>query len=128
MNVQIHDREALSSIPIENLRTYLASAGCQIRGQWGERPAAIFARESRARTWEITVPYNDAVAGYAEGMAEAVKVLSTVEERSQLDVLHDLASTQVGDAGEMWPSRFQMRGSIDASWAEFMPWAKGPVT
>ena len=91
--------EALSSIPIENLRTYLASAGWQIRGQWGGRPAAIFARESRARTWEITVPYNDAVAGYAEGMAEAVKVLSTVEERSQLDVLHDLASTQVGDAG-----------------------------
>lgn len=91
MIVQIRDRAALSSLSIVSLRAYLASRGWNNEGQWGERPATIFAKEHNGQAWEIIVPHQDTLAGYAEGMAEAVAVLATVEERSQLDVFHDLA-------------------------------------
>ena len=91
MIVQIRDRAAFSSLPIISLRTYLVSAGWSNEGKWGERPATIFAKEHDGRTWEIVVPHQDTVSGYAEGMAEAVAVLAAVEERSQLDVFHNLS-------------------------------------
>ena len=93
MIVQIRDRPALSSLSITSLRAYLDSKDWSNQGRWGERPATIFAKEQDGSTWEIIVPHRDTVAGYAEGMAEAVAVLSAVEERSQLDVFHDLSST-----------------------------------
>ena len=98
MNVQIQDRAALSSLDVASLRTYLDCRGWRNLGQWGQRPATIFAKESGGRTWEITVPHNGAVVGFAEGMAEAVAVLAAVEERSQLDVFDDLADV-VPDLG-----------------------------
>ena len=91
MIVQIRDRTALSSISIASLRAYLDSRGWDNEGRWGERPATIFAKEHDGRAWEIIVPHQDTVAGYAEGMAEAVAVLAAVEQRSQLDVFHDLS-------------------------------------
>ena len=93
MIVQIRDRAALTSISLASLRTYLASTGWLDLGQWGERAATVFGREHDERSWEIVVPHNDTVAGYAEGMADAVAVLSAVEDRSQLDVLLGLAAT-----------------------------------
>ena len=93
MNVQIRDRAALSSLSLASLRAYLDSRNWSNHGRWGERPATIFAKEHGGRTWEIIVPHQDTVAGYAEGMAEAVAVLAAVEERSQLDVFHDLTGT-----------------------------------
>ena len=91
MIAQIRDRAALLSLSIINLRTYLISAGWRNQGLWGERPATIFAKEHHGQTWEIVVPHQDTVSGYAEGMAEAVAVLASVEGRSQLDVFHNLA-------------------------------------
>ena len=91
MIVQIRDRAALSSLSIVSLRAYLVSREWNNEGQWGERPATIFAKDHGGRNWEIIVPHQDTVAGYAEGMAECVKVLAAVEERSQLDVFYDLA-------------------------------------
>ena len=93
MIVQIRDRAALSSLSIVSLRAYLVSRGWNNEGQWGERSATIFAKEDNGRAWEIIVPHQDTVAGYAEGMAETIAVLATVEERSQLDVFQDLAGT-----------------------------------
>ena len=93
MNVQIRDRSALLSLSITSLRTYLHSRDWVNAGQWGQRPATVYAKECGGRTWEIIVPHRDTVGGYAAGMAEAVAVLAVVEERSQLDVFHDLAGT-----------------------------------
>ena len=92
MLVQIRDRAALSSLSLLSLRAYLHSHGWNNAGNWGERPATIYAKEHGGRTWEIIVPHRDTIGGYAEGMAEAVAVLSAVEERSQLDVFYDLAA------------------------------------
>ena len=93
MLVQIRDSAALSSISIVSLRAYLNSREWTDAGVWGERPITIFAREHDGRTWEILVPHQDTIAGYAENMAETVAVLAEVEGRSQLDVFYDLAAT-----------------------------------
>lgn len=93
MNVQIRDRSALLSLSITSLRTYLHSRDWENAGQWGQRSATVYTKEFDGRTWEIIVPHQDTVGGYAAGMAEAVAVLAVVEERSQLDVFHDLAGT-----------------------------------
>ena len=89
MKVQIRDRDALSSLTTLNLRVYLRSRGWDDGGRWGER-ATIHIKEQGGRAWEILVPLRDTVADYAEAMAEAVAVLSAVEEQSQLDVFDDL--------------------------------------
>ncbi len=90
MKVQIQDRDALSSLTTSNLRSYLLSRGWADTGFWGER-AIIYGKAYAGRDWEILIPLRDTVADYAEVMAEAVAVLATVEERSQLDVFQDLA-------------------------------------
>ena len=90
MKVQIRDRAAMASLKIVNLRAYLNSNGWSNEGVWGERPIDVFAKERDGRTWEILIPHRDTIGGYAENMAESVAVLATVEERSQLDVYHDL--------------------------------------
>lgn len=93
MLVQIRDSAALSSISIVSLRAYLNSREWTDAGVWGERPITIFAREHDGRTWEILVPHQDTIAGYAENMAETVAVLADVEGRSQLEVFYDLSAT-----------------------------------
>ncbi len=92
MIVQIHDHEALSSISIVSLRAYLISNRWTDAGTWGERPITVFSKASGGRSWEILVPHRDTIGGYAENMAESVKVLSAVEERSELDVFYDLSA------------------------------------
>lgn len=93
MLVQIRDSAALSSISIVSLRAYLNSREWTDAGVWGERPITIFSKEHNGRTWEILVPHQDTIAGYAENMAETVAVLAEVEVRSQLDVFYDLSAT-----------------------------------
>lgn len=89
MKVEIRDRDAMASLKTLHLRSYLQSRGWDSGGFWGER-ATIHIKEHGGRNWEILVPLRDTVADYAEAMAEAVAVLAAVEERSQLDVFHDL--------------------------------------
>ena len=93
MKVQIQDRDALSSLTTSNLRSYLQSRGWADAGQWGER-ATLHVKEYGGRDWEILIPLRDTIADYAEVMAEAVAVLATVEDRSQLDVFYDLANPE----------------------------------
>ena len=94
MIVQIRDRAALASLSIISLRSYLDSTGWNNEGPWGQRPATVYSKEHGGRTWEILAPTKDTIADYAEAMAESVSILAEVEERSQLDVFHDLAATR----------------------------------
>ena len=90
MKVEIRDREALSSLSLLSLRTYLKSRGWVDEGEWGKR-ATIYSTENEGKRWEYLCPLRDTVVDYAECMAEAVEILAKVEERSELDVFHDLA-------------------------------------
>ncbi len=90
MKVEIRDKEAVSSLSLLSLRSYLKSRGWVDEGPWGNR-ATIYTMEYGGRSWEILCPFRDTIADYAESMAESIAILATVEERSQLDVFHDLA-------------------------------------
>ena len=92
MRVDIRDRKALSSLSLLSLRTYLKSRHWVDEGDWGNR-ASLFSKEHEGRRWEILCPFRDTSADFAEAMAEAIAVLATVENRSQLDVFHDLEGT-----------------------------------
>ncbi len=89
MLVQIRDRKALSSLSLSALRAYLGVRGWKDEGLWGSRPASIFTAGDEANM-EVLVPTRDTVADYAEAMAEAVAVLALHEDRSQIEVFHDL--------------------------------------
>ena len=91
MKVQIRDREALESLSLVGLLSYLRSREWHDDGPWGEGRANLYAKERDGRTYNILVPVRDTMSDYAEGMAEAVEVIAEVEERSQLDVFYDLA-------------------------------------
>ncbi len=90
MIVLIRDRDALSSVSIENMRDYLSSVGWADTGRWGERPINVFATERHGRTWEILVPHRKAIGGYDENVANTLEILAKVEDRSELDVFHDI--------------------------------------
>ena len=92
MKVQIRDRNALSSLSVGNLRFYLISHGWNDEGPWGNRPATIYTKERGGQNWEILAPSRDTLGDHVESMAEAVKVLAEVENRSQLDVFYDLSA------------------------------------
>ncbi|MDE0463013.1 MAG: hypothetical protein OXH93_11415 [Caldilineaceae bacterium] len=92
MRVDIRDREALSSLSLLSLRTYLKSRQWNNEGDWGNR-ATLFRKTHENREWEILCPFRDTFADFAETMGEAISVLATVENRSQLDVFHDLERT-----------------------------------
>ena len=90
MKVQIRDREALSSLSHLSLRAHLMARKWVDEGEYRNR-ATIFTMDCDGRKWEILCPHRDTFADYAERMAEAVATLAIVEDRSQLDVFHDLS-------------------------------------
>lgn len=90
MIVLIRDRDALLSVSIENMRAYLSSDGWTDIGRWGESPVNVFALERHGRTWEILIPHRKAIGGYAENVANSLEILAKVEDRSELDVFHDI--------------------------------------
>ena len=100
MLVQIRDRAALSSLPSTNLRHYLKTHGWEDAGRWGKR-ATVHTKKYGGRKWEILIPLSDTVADYAESMAESIAILSTVEERSQLDVFYDILKAGPGEVQEL---------------------------
>ena len=111
MKVEIRDREALESLSLVSLLSYLRSHEWVNDGSWGGGRANLYLREHGGRTCHILVPVRDTVADYAESMAEAVDVLSTVEERSQLDVFHDLSAAGA-DVVRMRPPNGAHKGSL----------------
>lgn len=92
MRVDIRDREVLSSLSLLSLRTYLKSRQWIDEGDWGNR-ATLFSKTHENRTWEILCPFRDTFADFAETMGEAIAVLAAVENRSQVDIFHDLERT-----------------------------------
>ena len=93
MLVQIRDQRALASLSVVSLTSYLNSHGWSNIGAWGSRPATVYAKEDREKSWEVLVPIRDTIADYAESMARSVAVLADAEKRSQIDVFYDLSAT-----------------------------------
>ena len=91
MKVEIRDHEALVSLSLVSLLSYLKSHEWIDDGPWGRGMANLYLKEHGGRTYHIFAPVRDTLADYAQAMSEAVEVIATVEERSELDVFYDLA-------------------------------------
>ena len=90
MKVKIQDKEALYALPLSCLRSYLKSRGWRDDGPWGGGRATLYLKEHDGQTLDILLPARDTMDGYARSMAEAVSTLSSVEDRSELDVYYDI--------------------------------------
>ena len=104
MKVQIRDRDALLSLPLRSLRSYLKYRGWKDEGQWGKRPASFYTIDQDGQRWSVVVPYKDTSPDYAERMSDAVSALAEVEKRSQLDVFYDISEASF-DVVRMHPSK-----------------------
>lgn len=91
MKVTIRDRDVLGSIPPGNLDTYLRIRGWQeVRKE--ENRFSIWHKQDDRDTFEILLPLNSEFRDYPIRVAEMLSNLEIVEERSQLDILYDIAS------------------------------------
>ena len=85
MRVRISDKQALLSISPAQLMAYLRSKGARQVDEFS----------GKATVWsygdeELLVPLATRFADYAARMADILAVLEQMEERSQLQILHDL--------------------------------------
>lgn len=111
MKVEIRDREALGSLPLVSLLSYLKSHEWTDDGPWGRGMANLYLKEHDGRTYHIFVPVRDTLADYAQAMSEAVEAIAAVEERSELDVFYDLDGTGA-DVIRMRAPKVASRGAL----------------
>ncbi len=89
MKVEIQDAVALEQIPSSSVLAYLRTHDWHDDGRWGQR-GTLYTTEALGRRWDILIPIKDTVPGYARNMFETIRVLASVEERSQIDIYRDL--------------------------------------
>lgn len=118
MKVQIRDKEALESLTVANLRAYLEKHGWGNERPWGTW-ATILSKEGGGRVWEVSVPNEVGGLLYAESVAEIIATLAEAEDRSQLDVFHDLANLGVGNVTSVNPNRGDNMTNVWCVRAEF---------
>ncbi|MCY4652549.1 MAG: hypothetical protein OXC95_05220 [Dehalococcoidia bacterium] len=111
MKVEIRDREALESLSLVSLLSYLKSHEWIDDGPWGRGLANLYLKEHSGRTYDIIVPIRDTLPDYAQAMSEAVEAIAAVEERSELDVFYDLAGTEADVIRMSAPNGFS-RGAL----------------
>ena len=108
IRVRVIDKEALLGPSPEGVQEYLAAKGWQFRtSPWGTK-ATIWAHPcpDEAGDYEVLAPSDKTYGDYAQRMAELLRTLSIVEDRSELDVLRDLCTSSgvteesSGDAAE----------------------------
>ena len=92
MDARIRDSEALRRVSPTMLRAYLEARGWAREQTWRNR-ILVWASAGNERVGEILMPLREQSATYWMRIAEAVELLAEMEERSQLDVYHDLLAT-----------------------------------
>ncbi|MCK7580571.1 MAG: hypothetical protein MZV65_36285 [Chromatiales bacterium] len=90
MNVQIRDPALFRHLSHLDVRAYLADQQWAEAGRIGNKATVHTQQDAAHRTWEILLPSREDVADYPERMAEALRTLAQVEDRSELLVYRDL--------------------------------------
>ncbi|MGN6315350.1 hypothetical protein [Trinickia sp.] len=90
LKVEIRDRAIFQSLSHLDVRAYLAAQSWEEVGRLGNKATVHVKLDAQARQWEILLPSRENVGDYAERMAEALRTISAVEERSELAVFRDL--------------------------------------
>lgn len=89
MKADIRDIQALSRLSLLDVRAYLESQGWNSVGRYGSA-ATIYRKMTDAGDGELLLPMGEQFADYPQRMRDVVVALSAVENRSQLEVFHDL--------------------------------------
>lgn len=93
MRTQIRDRRAVISLSPINVRAYLSGQGWKEVDRIGDKATVHVRRDDDSREWEILLPTREALADFAERMADVVAVLAMAEGRDELAVFSDLANS-----------------------------------
>ena len=92
MQVQIRDKNALASLPLKNVISYLKNHGWTDEGQWGKRPASLYSFDRDAQELHVLIPHRKkGDRDYPELMSRLIETLSEVEGRSEMDIYCDIS-------------------------------------
>ena len=92
IKVQITDADALSAPTPERTLSYLQDRGWERGSEEGEKPEWWRLR-TQDGTYEVIWPSSKAYVDYPRRVAELLRTLSTVEDRSELALWHELVSS-----------------------------------
>ena len=89
MKVTVKDSETIETIDLNRLRNYL-----QIHGWHEDKPflenATIWHKPAAGEEFEILLPNQQTIGDYTARIREAIQILESVENRSQVEILADL--------------------------------------
>ena len=91
IKVEIIDEDALMAPSPERSLAYLMDHGWECLTKDGEKPA-VWGNSSHGEAYEVIHPSSKHYLDYPRRMADLVRTLSIVEDRSELAVWHDLVS------------------------------------
>lgn len=89
MTVVVTDKASFASLSHVDVRAYLQAQGWNEEDRIGDK-AIVLTRPSAHGEWEILLPLREDLGDYIARMADAVHVLSEVEQRAETAVLADL--------------------------------------
>src|SRR5437773_2550332 len=87
MNVDIRDKSALASLRLLDVIAYLRATG------WQQSPRTSSGQMWTHRDFEVLLPGSRDVRDFALRMGDALVVLSTFEQRAQVEIFNDLVVT-----------------------------------
>src|SRR5262249_10847447 len=90
MKALVTDREALASIRPLDLVAYLRAQKWTARDTGRDEPCAEWTKEDNGEGVEGQGPRHHAWRDYAKRVSEVLALLSEAEDRSQLEILHDV--------------------------------------
>lgn len=91
MRADITDADALGSLPLSAVLSYLQAQGWKSGERWADR-GIVFLWENGSPPVEVLVPAHETFADYWRGVAEVLQVLERVEERSQVSIYADISA------------------------------------
>lgn len=90
MKVIVRDAEIFRNIELEKLRNYLQSHGWRLDRPFLDNATIWLKQEPERGEFEILLPNSQDLGDYVSRVCEAVEILATVENRSQLEIIGEL--------------------------------------
>lgn len=93
MRLELTDQAALSQLPWGDLKSYLDGQGWTQTDRLGDKALVYVQHADTSDGPEILVPAREDLGDYASRMAEAVRILADIEQRSVLEVFRDIQTS-----------------------------------
>jgi len=90
MKVIVRDAEIFKNIELHQLRDYLQSTGWHLDRPFLDNATIWLKQEPQRGEFEILLPNSQDLGDYVSRICEAIEILATVENRSQLEIIGEL--------------------------------------